>query len=69
MVEASAGTNEQLKDVAMHVAAMSPRFISEDQIDEDFKNKELENYTAQLKEQGKPDNIIQTSSVENWQNY
>ena len=59
LVEASGGTSEQLKDVAMHIAAMSPRFISEDQVDEDFKNKESEIYTAQLKEQGKPDHIIQ----------
>ena len=59
LVEASGGTEAQLKDVAMHIAAMSPQFISEDQVDEDFKNKEVEIFTAQLKEQGKPDKIIQ----------
>ena len=59
LVEASAGTREQLKDVAMHIAAMSPQFISQEEVGEDFKNKESEIYTAQLKEQGKPDNIIQ----------
>ena len=59
LVEASTGTSEQLKDIAMHVAAMSPQFISEDQVDDDFKNKESEIYTAQLKEQGKPEKIIE----------
>ena len=58
LVEASGGTENQLKDIAMHIAAMSPRFISEDQVDEEFKKKEAEIFTAQLKEQGKPDKII-----------
>ena len=45
-------------DVAMHIAAASPTFISADDIDEEFKNREAEIYTAQLKEQGKPETMI-----------
>lgn len=47
-----------LKDVCMHVAASDPKFIDANDIDEDFKKKEAEIYAAQLKEQGKPDNMI-----------
>jgi len=49
---------ELLKDVAMHVAAASPKFLSADEIDEDFKKREAAIYTAQLKEEGKPENMI-----------
>ena len=47
-----------VKDIAMQVAASSPKFVSADDIDESFKNKEAEIYAAQLKEQGKPDKMI-----------
>lgn len=47
-----------LKDVCMHVAASDTQFISGNEIDEDFKAREAEVYTAQLKEQGKPENMI-----------
>lgn len=58
IVEANDGSEELLKDVSMHVAAASPKFISADQIDSDFKNKEAEIYAAQLREQGKPEQMI-----------
>lgn len=47
-----------VKDVAMHVAAADPKFVHSDEMDEGFKNREAEVYAAQLKEQGKPDNMI-----------
>lgn len=47
-----------VKDVAMHIAAADPKFLKADEIDENYKNKEAEIYTAQLKEEGKPENII-----------
>ena len=43
----------------MHVAAAGPKFLSADDIDEDFKKKEAEIYAAQLKEEGKPENMIE----------
>ncbi len=47
-----------LKDMAMHVAAADPKFISANDIDEGFRNKEAEVYAAQLKEEGKPEKMI-----------
>ena len=52
-------TNQELaKDLAMHVAAAAPKFLAASDIDEDFKNREAAIYKAQLKEQGKPENMI-----------
>lgn len=50
--------DELIKDVCMHVAASDTKFITDSEMDEGFKNKEAEVYAAQLKEQGKPDNMI-----------
>ena len=49
---------ELLKDVSMHVAAASPRFLAASDIDESFKEREAKIYTEQLKEQGKPEQMI-----------
>ncbi len=46
------------KDVCMHVAATDPKFLSSSDMDENFKNREAEIYAAQLREQGKPENMI-----------
>ena len=58
----SADTSEKAqelgKDLAMHVAAADPKFLSGDDINEDYKKREAEVYAAQLKEQGKPENMI-----------
>jgi elongation factor Ts len=47
-----------LNDLCLHTAAASPRFLSSNEIDEDFKKREAEVYEAQLKEQGKPEAMI-----------
>jgi elongation factor Ts len=47
-----------LKDIAMHVAASDTRFVNGSEIDEGFKNREIEIYATQLREQGKPENMI-----------
>jgi len=52
------GINELAKDLAMHVAAADPKFLSGDDIDEAYKNREAAIYTAQLKEEGKPEQMI-----------
>ena len=49
---------ELLKDVSMHVAAAAPRFLASSDIDESFKKREAKIYTEQLKEQGKPEQMI-----------
>lgn len=46
------------KDLAMHVTAADPKFLNASEIDEDYKAREAEVYTQQLKEQGKPENMI-----------
>ena len=45
-------------DVAMHVAAANPLAIDRDGVDASVVEKEAEIYRAQMKEEGKPDNII-----------
>ncbi|MCT4643332.1 MAG: translation elongation factor Ts [Bacteriovoracaceae bacterium] len=50
--------NELVNDLCLHTAAASPKFLKADEIDEDFKKREAEVYEAQLKEQGKPENMI-----------
>lgn len=49
---------ELVKDLSMQIAAADPKFLNASEIDEDYKAKEAEIYAAQLKEQGKPDNMI-----------
>ncbi len=44
-------------DIAMQIAAMSPRFISRDQVTKEAVDKELEIYKAQAVNEGKPANI------------
>jgi elongation factor Ts len=48
-----------IKDIAMQIAAMSPRFISEQDIPAAVLEKEKEIYREQLKGSGKPANIIE----------
>jgi elongation factor Ts len=47
-----------VKDVAMHIAAANPQFLKEEDMDKNFLNREVEIYTAQLVEQGKPEKMI-----------
>lgn len=55
----NAQVQDLLKDLSMHVAAAAPKFLSADDIDAEFKKKEAEIYAAQLKEEGKPENMIE----------
>lgn len=50
---------ELVKNIAMQIAAMNPKHISEDDVPSDILEKEKEIYRAQLKDTGKPDNIIE----------
>jgi elongation factor Ts len=45
-------------DVAMHIAAASPMAVEREEVDAVTVEKEAEIYRAQMKEEGKPDNII-----------
>ena len=57
-----ARTNEfknLVKDLAMQVASLNPKYIKPEDIPEDILEKEKEIYRAQLKDSGKPENIIE----------
>lgn len=55
--------NEQfqtfVKDVAMHIAAASPSFVSRDEVPSDVVEREKDIYRAKARETGKPENIIE----------
>jgi len=48
-----------VKDIAMHVAAMNPRYVREDEISEDVKKSEMEIYKKQTEGSGKPANVVE----------
>jgi len=50
---------ELLRDVAMHIAATDPRFVSRDDVTEADLEREKEIYRAQAAATGKPANIIE----------
>ena len=47
------------KDVAMHVAATNPAFLSKDLVDQESLEKEKEIYRVQARNEGKPENIVE----------
>lgn len=47
------------KDLAMHIAAMKPLVVSEDQVDPELLEKEREFARKEAAEQGKPDHIVE----------
>jgi len=47
------------RDIAMHVAAVSPVAVSRDQVPADLVDREKAIYVKQAQESGKPDNIIE----------
>jgi elongation factor Ts len=47
------------RDVAMHVAAANPRFVSRDEVDAKSLETEREVYRAQALKEGKPENILE----------
>ena len=59
LVEVNGGTAELAKDLAMQVAATSPRYVNADEIPEDELGKEREILAAQAVQEGKPEQIVQ----------
>ena len=51
--------NDIGKNLCMHIAASSPLSIDENDLDENFLSNEREIITNQLKDSGKPENIIE----------
>ncbi len=50
---------EAAKDVAMHIAAINPKYVSSDQVSEDEISHEKEVLKQQALNEGKPENIVE----------
>jgi elongation factor Ts len=48
-----------MKDVAMHVAASAPEYVTEDEIPADVREKKAAEFTEKTKADGKPENMIE----------
>jgi elongation factor Ts len=59
IVELAKEDAELGKDIAMHIAASKPEFVSEDQVSADVIAKEKEIFSAQALESGKPAEIVE----------
>ena len=46
------------RDIAMHIAASDPRFISKEEVSEDVLAKEREIFREQARSTGKPENVL-----------
>jgi elongation factor Ts len=47
------------RDIAMHVAAMSPSYVAREDVPEDVINKERDIYRVQATESGKPEKVVE----------
>lgn len=59
LVVLEGSTNEEAaKDVAMHIAAINPTYVSRDQVSEEEVERERKVLTEQALNEGKPENIV-----------
>jgi elongation factor Ts len=49
---------DMVKDVAMHIAASSPQYLSEETIPEEAKEAKKAEFSEKAKSEGKPDNML-----------
>ena len=59
LVALNGGDQDLARDVAMHVAAVSPRVVAPSDMPEEVVDKEKEIFAAQARESGKPPEIIE----------
>ncbi len=59
LVALEGGDETLATDIAMHIAAMKPQYVSADEVPADVLAKEKEILTAQAAGSGKPENIIE----------
>lgn len=59
LVALKGGDEALARDIAMHIAAVNPMVVRSEDVPEDVLAKETEIYSAQARESGKPDEIIQ----------
>ena len=48
-----------VKDIALHIAAVSPKYVSRDEVPVELLEKEKDVYREQMKNEGKPSDIIE----------
>ena len=53
------GFRQLANDVALHIAAMKPLVVKEDEVDQDLLEKERQFAEKEARESGKPDNIVE----------
>lgn len=58
VVVLSSGSQEIAKEVAMHIAAMAPKYLRPDEVPSAELEKEKEIYAEQLKKEGKPEDML-----------
>ena len=59
LVDFTGGDQALGKDIAMHIAAAKPVSLSAQDVSPELINREREIYTAQVKESGKPENMVE----------
>jgi len=59
LVELKGGDAALGKDIAMHIAASKPMYVTAEEVEQSVLDKEKEIFSAQARESGKPDNIIE----------
>lgn len=59
LIELEGGNEELGKDIAMHIAAVNPQFVSSDAVPADVIAKERDIYVAQAADSGKPPEIVE----------
>lgn len=59
IVEMKGGNEELGRDLAMHVAAINPQFVSAEQVPQDVLDRERDVVSAQAENSGKPAEIIE----------
>lgn len=58
LVSLKGGSKELAKDIAMHIAATNPKFISPSEVAQDLIEREKGIWAEQLKNEGKPEEIV-----------
>ncbi|EKC6409178.1 elongation factor Ts [Staphylococcus pseudintermedius] len=59
VVEGTTTDEDAAKDVAMHIAAINPKYVSSEQVSEEELNHEREVLKQQALNEGKPENIVE----------
>lgn len=57
MVSLDGGSEDISRDIAMHIAAMNPKYTTFDNVPEELKEKQKEIFTAQIAQEKKPQDI------------